>query len=287
MKQLAGSIALITGASSGIGEAAARSLARRKAHVILTARRADRLNALAAEIHSIGNGAEAFVIPGDLTAPGEPERIAREALAWKGRVDILVNNAGAGRMRFLESLDPRLDILPILNLDLAAPILLTRALLPGDAGPPVGLHHQRRLDFRADGDADLGHLLRGQVRPARVQRRAAARSARIGDRRLPRLPRTGPDRVRAAQRPDGGRHRAFLLADRASRLRGRRAHRRPCPPAEAAGDNPVVFCPGGLADRLVSRVSGLDDGAGVHPPPATGKARIIATKSTKNTKKSL
>ncbi len=130
MKQLAGSIALITGASSGIGEAAARSLARRKVHVILTARRADRLNALAGEIRAMGNGAEALVIPGDLTAPGEPERIAREALAWKGRVDVLVNNAGAGRMRFLESLDPKVDILPILNLDLAAPILLTRALLP-------------------------------------------------------------------------------------------------------------------------------------------------------------
>jgi short-subunit dehydrogenase len=130
MKQLAGSIALITGASSGIGEAAARSLANRKAHVILTARRADRLNALAEEIRATGKEAQALVIPGDLTVPGEVERIAREALAWKGRVDILVNNAGVGRMRFLESLDPQTDILPVLTLDLTTPILLARALLP-------------------------------------------------------------------------------------------------------------------------------------------------------------
>jgi short-subunit dehydrogenase len=131
MKQIVGSIALITGASSGIGEAAARSLARRKVHVILTARRVERLHALAGEIRAMGTGAEASVIPGDLTAPGEPERIAREALAWKGRVDVLINNAGAGRMRFIESLDPRADILPILNLNLAVPILLIRELLPG------------------------------------------------------------------------------------------------------------------------------------------------------------
>jgi short-subunit dehydrogenase len=130
VKKIEGCVALVTGASSGIGEAAARSLARRKAHVILTARRKERLEALAAEIRAMNNGAEALVLPGDLTGPGEAERIAKESLAWKGRVDVLVNNAGVGRMRFLEGLDPQADILPILDLDLTAPILLTRALLP-------------------------------------------------------------------------------------------------------------------------------------------------------------
>jgi len=130
MRQLEGSVALVTGASSGIGEAAAWSLAKRKAHVILTARREDRLRALAERIRAEPGGAEALIVIGDLTAPGEVDRIAAESLAWKGRVDILVNNAGIGRMRFLESLDPQADILPLLNLDLAAPILLARALLP-------------------------------------------------------------------------------------------------------------------------------------------------------------
>jgi short-subunit dehydrogenase len=130
MKKIAGSVALVTGASSGIGEAAARSFAERKVHVILTARRESRLAALADEIRALGNGAEALVLPADLTAPGGAERVARESLAWKGRVDVLVNNAGAGRMRFLEALDPQADILPVMNLDLEAPILLTRAVLP-------------------------------------------------------------------------------------------------------------------------------------------------------------
>jgi short-subunit dehydrogenase len=130
MKNLEGAVTLITGSSSGIGEAAARSLAKRKAHVILTARRKDRLIALAEEIRALQNGAEALVIPGDLTAPGEVERIAREALAWKGRVDILVNNAGMGKTRLLETLDPETEIVPQINIDLTVPILLTRALLP-------------------------------------------------------------------------------------------------------------------------------------------------------------
>jgi short-subunit dehydrogenase len=138
MNQLAGSIALITGASSGIGEAAARSLAKRGAHVVLTARRKDRLEALAGEIRGMKNGAEALVVPGDLTVHGEAERIAREALAWKGRVDVLVNNAGAGRMQFLEDIDPQADIRPILELDLTAPIFLTRMLLPAMIGRKSG-----------------------------------------------------------------------------------------------------------------------------------------------------
>jgi short-subunit dehydrogenase len=130
MEKTEGLVALVTGASSGIGEAAARSLAARGAYVVLTARRADRLEALAAEIRAQGIGAEALVIPGDLTEPGEPERIAREAEAWKSRLDVLVNNAGIGRMRFLEALDPQADIRPVMNLDLIAPILLARAALP-------------------------------------------------------------------------------------------------------------------------------------------------------------
>lgn len=130
MRNLAGSIALVTGASSGIGYAAARSLARRGVHVVITARREDRLQELAREIGELGGG-DALVLPADLNAAGECDRVAREAAAWRGRVDILVNNAGFGRIRFLESLDPAADILPQILLDLVAPILLARALLPG------------------------------------------------------------------------------------------------------------------------------------------------------------
>lgn len=131
MAELAGAVALVTGASSGIGYAAALSLARRGVHIIATARRENRLRELAAAIAGEAGGAHTLVLPADLTAPGEPERVARAAEAWKGRVDILVNNAGFGRIRPLVELDPAADILAQLNLDLQAPILLARALLPG------------------------------------------------------------------------------------------------------------------------------------------------------------
>lgn len=179
MKKIEGAVALITGSSSGIGEAAARSLARRKAHVILTARRKDRLDAVAEEICAMRNGAEALVIPGDLTAPGEVDRITRESLAWKGRVDVLVNNAGIGKTRLLETLDPVTEILPQILLDLTVPILLTRALLPAMlerrsgciiniasiAGlvtmPAFGVYSAAKFGLRGFNDA-LRRELRGQ-----------------------------------------------------------------------------------------------------------------------------
>jgi short-subunit dehydrogenase len=88
-------LALVTGASSGIGEALARAYAARGVDVALTARRADRLEALAAELRS-EHGVEAMAIPADLSEWEAHTRIL-EAVAAAGRhVDILVNNAGFG-----------------------------------------------------------------------------------------------------------------------------------------------------------------------------------------------
>ncbi|HEY9720420.1 MAG TPA: SDR family oxidoreductase [Oscillatoriaceae cyanobacterium] len=86
---------LITGASSGIGEAFARAVARRGHVPILVARRADRLAAIAAEL-AAAHGVEVPIIPLDLLAPDAAERLFAEVSARGLAVDWLVNNAGFG-----------------------------------------------------------------------------------------------------------------------------------------------------------------------------------------------
>lgn len=85
-------VAIITGASSGIGEATARRLAESGARVVLAARRVERLEALAADIER--REGTALVAPTDVTDERSVQRLARTALDAFGRIDILINNAG-------------------------------------------------------------------------------------------------------------------------------------------------------------------------------------------------
>ncbi len=89
---LSGTVALVTGTSSGIGHATARALAARGASVALVARRQDRLDALAAQIHAAGG--TAFAIPADITERTQAEAAVQATVQRLGRLDILVNNAG-------------------------------------------------------------------------------------------------------------------------------------------------------------------------------------------------
>ncbi|WP_407685478.1 SDR family NAD(P)-dependent oxidoreductase [Mycobacterium sp. HUMS_1102779] len=89
---LAGTAALVTGASSGIGAATAKALAGRGAAVALVARRGDRLAELKSEIESAGG--TALVVPADVTDADQVADAVRRTVAELGRIDVLVNNAG-------------------------------------------------------------------------------------------------------------------------------------------------------------------------------------------------
>jgi short-subunit dehydrogenase len=93
---------LITGASSGIGAALAREFARQRAHLVLIARRTDRLAALAAELGQRGH--RALALAGDVTVDGDVERAAAAARSTFGRLDVVVANAGFGVVGPVESL---------------------------------------------------------------------------------------------------------------------------------------------------------------------------------------
>jgi NADP-dependent 3-hydroxy acid dehydrogenase YdfG len=93
MTLLDGTVALITGASSGIGAATARSLASSGATVVLTARRTSRIEELAAKIRS--DGGTALAITADVTNSQDAQGIVSRTVSEFGRLDTLVNNAGA------------------------------------------------------------------------------------------------------------------------------------------------------------------------------------------------
>ncbi len=95
MKRIDGRTALITGASAGLGTAYARELARRGADLVLTARREERLQALADELRA-AHGVQVLVLPADLADPAAPARLLEAARGAGRRVDYLVNNAGYG-----------------------------------------------------------------------------------------------------------------------------------------------------------------------------------------------
>ena len=94
MRTLAGQVIIITGASSGIGEAAARRLAQGGARVVVTARRQDRLDALARELDP--SGANVLAVAGDITSDADRRKLVAATLQKFGRIDGLVNNAGYG-----------------------------------------------------------------------------------------------------------------------------------------------------------------------------------------------
>jgi short-subunit dehydrogenase len=121
--RLAGAVALVTGASSGIGAATAAGLAAAGAKLLISGRDEDRLTAVAAR-------AGAVALPADLSLPDGPDQLVKSALAAAGRVDLLVSNAGTGYAGPIGELSGA-QATELVALNLLAPIRLASLLAPG------------------------------------------------------------------------------------------------------------------------------------------------------------
>ena len=124
--RLSGKVALITGASSGIGAASALALAQEGAAVALVARRQDRLEELAKTITEAGGRAEVLAL--DITDPRQAEEAAARTVSALGGLDIVVNNAGIMLLGPVAGADPS-DFSRMLDINVLALMNLTHAAL--------------------------------------------------------------------------------------------------------------------------------------------------------------
>jgi NADP-dependent 3-hydroxy acid dehydrogenase YdfG len=127
-KQLQGKVALITGASRGIGLAIARRLASMGARVSLCGRDAQRLESAADGCRSAG--ADAIAVPADVTRPAEIAKLVETTERLLGPAEILVNNAGIGYFASIQHADVT-NWDSVLDTNLKAVFLLCRAIAPG------------------------------------------------------------------------------------------------------------------------------------------------------------
>ncbi len=127
VRPLASTVALVTGASSGIGEATARALVAEGAAVALVARRADRLEALAASLTDAGG--RALVIAADVTSPAEADAAVQRTVDELGRLDVLINNAGVMLLGPIADA-PVEEWDRMLSINVAGLLYCTKAALP-------------------------------------------------------------------------------------------------------------------------------------------------------------
>jgi uncharacterized protein len=121
-------VAVVTGASSGIGAELARQLARDGHDLVLSARTVAPMEALTAELET--HGARSTIIPADLSTPGGAAELARAIEARGLAVEVLINNAGLGAVGRFDEIDPG-RVSEMLQVNIVALTELTRLLLSG------------------------------------------------------------------------------------------------------------------------------------------------------------
>lgn len=174
-----GKVVVITGASSGLGEATARLLSAQGASVVLGARRVDRLKSLADEL--TGAGGKALAITMDVTHRDEVKRLVDAAVQANGRVDVMINNAGLMPQSLLERLkidewDRMIDVnikgvlygiaavLPYMKAQEAGHIINISSVAGHKVGPGSAVYAATKHAVRA-----LSEGLRQEVKPYNIR----------------------------------------------------------------------------------------------------------------------
>lgn len=174
-----GKVVLITGASSGLGEATARRLSSEGATVVLGARRKDRIEALARELS--GRGGKATALVTDVTERGQVERLVDAAVENHGRIDVMINNAGVMPQAPLEKLqvaewDHMIDVnlkgvlygiaaaLPYMKQQKSGHFIQVSSVAGHKVGPGFAVYAATKFGVRA-----LSEGLRQEVKPYNIR----------------------------------------------------------------------------------------------------------------------